>query len=334
VAPCPIQPGQVHGRGEEELAKEPGSVRKITNPSELDQAFMNYFPLGSIEHGEERQREWYGQGLALESLYNILTMRYYSSAAFHKALCRTDGDYLELRGEDQFWSQNRGDRGLIGCNYYGIVLMCVREENQYADPRGLPTEDNSIPRGLRREPEVWRNTPEAATFISALGQKRLSSGSFYQIPEIPPPPFGMKYVILHRRVVLVDDNEDPAQLDGEPHDNNQGKTPGYPGPHVPRSKGIPLPSTGNPNPVVTLTTGGGVQEPASGNLMAPARSGQAGTNIPSPGRRLSLIGRKPPQDPTGTDDQERRHQLGTLLHRRGGRLGAASGTPRLLLQGT
>jgi hypothetical protein len=244
---------------------------QITNPAELDQAFMNYFPLGSIEHGEERQREWYGQGLALESLYNLLTMRYYSNAAFHKALCRTDGDYLELRGEDQFWSQNRGDRGLIGCNYYGIVLMCVREENQYADPRGLPTEDNSIPRGLRREPEVWHNTPEAATFISALGQKRLSSGSFYQIPEIPPPPFGMKYVILHRRVVLVDDNEDPAQLDGEPHDNNQGKTPGYPGPHVPRSKGIPLPSTGNPNPVVTLTTGGGVQEPASGNLMAPAK---------------------------------------------------------------
>jgi hypothetical protein len=42
---------------------------QITNPAELDQAFMNYFPLGSIEHGEERQREWYGQGLALESLY-------------------------------------------------------------------------------------------------------------------------------------------------------------------------------------------------------------------------------------------------------------------------
>ena len=204
---------------------------KEERPENLDRSFAILFPKDLVGNFSEKLRRWYRGSLALETLYSILTLRYYTDHKFCYALRNTAMDYLETEGPDPFWHEDPGNHvDPRGANYLGIVLMCIREENRYTDPERLPRPPQQPSESMADRTQRLYGTPEMTPETSGHGTKyytpqdppirraekpRKNTATlppgYVQVPLLPKPPAGTRWTVLDRLVVLIPEEERSLQ---------------------------------------------------------------------------------------------------------------------------
>jgi len=232
---------------------------KEERPENLDNSFAILFPKDLVGNLSEKLQKWYRGSLALETLYSILTLRYYTDHKFCYALRNTAMDYLEAEGSDPFWHEDPGNHvDPRGANYLGIVLMCIREENRYTDPERLPKPPQQPRESMADRTQRLYGTPETTSETSSHGTKHYDPQDpsiqraekpkestttlppgYVQVPLLPKPPAGTRWTVLDRLVVLIPEegrslqgteseleSEDPCQESSEEESTKQSGVAG------------------------------------------------------------------------------------------------------------
>lgn len=104
-------------------------LSNLTNPEEIEQ-----FLEARINASPEKVTaniDWWLNGIGIEAAYAFARERYYYNPDFATALRATAGMYLVGASPDGYFGY--GERGVdfpdfSGWNWYGTVLMCIREE--------------------------------------------------------------------------------------------------------------------------------------------------------------------------------------------------------------